>query len=174
MNKIIKKLEKHSLSDNELLELVSNKANLLTYTEVSKINTMDELLGPYGACIILYLSKHNYGHWCCIFLVGSNELEFFDPYGTYIDFQLKHIPEYFRKVSGQMCPHLSCLMINSPYLLSYNEYKFQKHEKDISTCGRHVAIRLILRKLDLESYKDFITSTPNDPDYVVTMLTAFI
>lgn len=175
MNKIIKELEKMSLSNNEVMKLVNGKANLIQYSELAKVSNIDEILKPYGACIILFLTRKNYGHWTCLFKVKPDELEFFDPYGLFIDDELNFkMPEYFRKKSNQDYPHLTWLLYNSPYKISYNEHKFQKKMKGVATCGRHTAMRLILRYLTLEQYKELIDGSRMDPDKFVTMLTSYI
>ena len=169
---MLKELQKISLSNEEMMKLVNNRANLVQYPELSKYNNIDQLLQPYGACIILYLTRKNYGHWTCVFKVDNNTIEHFDPYGLYIDEELNfNMDPYFRKVSGQDFPHLSFLLYNSPYNLSFNQYKFQQKIKDVSTCGRHTGMRLILRNLNLNDYKKLICSTKYTPDEVVTIIT---
>lgn len=175
MNKLIKELEEISLSNDEILELVDGKANLILYPELSKINNIDEILYPYGACIILFLTKKNYGHWTCIFKVNDNTIEYFDPYGLYIDNALNFkMDKYFRKINNEDFAHLTYLLYISPYNISFNQYKFQKKLKGVSTCGRHTAMRLILRDLSLDEYKKFMTNRKYSPDELVTILTSYI
>lgn len=174
MNKLIKKLEDKGISNFDILELVDHKANLITYTDLAKVNNIDEILDPYGACIILFLTRKNYGHWCCLFRTG-NLLEFFDPYGLKPDEELNFkIDPYFRKIAKQDYPHLSYLLYHSPYKISYNHFQFQKFKKDVKTCGRHVAVRLMFRHLPLEKYIKLILSSKFDPDKTVTLLTFHI
>lgn len=175
MNSLIKELENISLSNDEVLKLVNGKANLILYPELSKINNIDDVLNPYGACIILFLTKKNYGHWTCIFKLDEDTIEYFDPYGLYIDDALNFkMNKYFRKVNNQDFSHLTYLLYKSPYTITYNQYKFQKKMNGVSTCGRHTAMRLILRKLSLEQYKELMTSGKYSPDKLVTLLTSYI
>lgn len=168
----IKDLEKMSLSNDEVLQLIDGKANLVTYTQLKNYKNIDQLLGKYGACVILYLTKKNYGHWTCIFKINKKTLEIFDSYGIFPDDELNFkMNDNFRIVSGQNYPHLTYLLYNSPYDLTFNEYQFQKKGRDVATCGRHVATRLLLRKLSLENYKNLLTSDKYTPDEFVTMLT---
>ena len=177
MTNLLKELESISLSNYEVLELINGKANLIQYPELATKNNIDEILHPYGACIILYLTRKNYGHWCCLFRFKDdpNLLEFFDPYGLFVDDELNFkMNENFRKINNQDYPHLTHLLYISPYKISYNQYKFQKKLKGVATCGRHTSMRLLLRDLPLDNYKKFMTSTNYTPDELVTMLTTLI
>lgn len=175
---IIDKYKDIALSDKQVLNLIDKKANLILYPDLHKYNTIDEILRPYNACILLFEAKPNYGHWCCIFKIDENLLEFFNPYGGYPDDSLDYIPMRFRKISNQYYPHLSYLMLNSPYELSYNEHKFQKHDKNIKTCGRWCALRLICKDMSLKQFHKFINYGTDalgiDGDKFVTLLTMHI
>jgi hypothetical protein len=156
MNEILNRYADIALSDKQVLKLINGRANLILYPDLHKYKHIDEILEPYGACIILYESKPKYGHWCCIFKVNDKLLEYFNPYGGlnegFPDDSLEYIPMDFRLKSYQYYPYLSYLMYNSPYELSYNEHRFQKHDMDIKTCGRWTALRLIFRNLSLEQF----------------------
>lgn len=172
MSRTFKELENISLSNQEMIKLVNGKANLIQYPQLKNATSIDDILYPYGACIILYLTRKNYGHWTCIFKVNNDTIEHFDPYGLYIDDELNfNMDPYFRKISNEDKPHLSYLLYNSPYKLSFNQYQFQKRLKEVATCGRHVAMRLILRHLSLDDYKNLISNTEYSPDEVVTIIT---
>jgi|SRR5271154_2028970 len=175
---ILKVYENIALSDREVLKLIDGKANLILYPDLIEYDNIDEILEPYGACIILFEAKPKYGHWCCLFKQNEKLLEFFNPYGGYPDDSLEYIPMHFRLISNQYYPYLSFLMYYSPYELSYNEYKFQKHGKDIKTCGRHAAMRLVFRHLSLDDYKqllDFLCKILKmNYDEIVTLLTGYI
>lgn len=175
---IIKHYQDIALSNSEVLKLVDGKANVILYPDLYKYNTIDEILNPYGACILLFEAKPSYGHWCCLFKNRNNLIEFFNPYGGFPDDSLEYIPERFRKISNQDYPHLSWLLINSPYDLSYNEFKFQKHNEAIKTCGRWCALRLLCRNMDLYDFHkmiEYYTKLFNiTGDEFVTLLTMYI
>jgi len=179
MNNIIKEAEAIALSDKDVLKIVNHKANLVLYPDLHKYTHIDDILGKYGACIILFESKPQYGHWCCIFKATPTLLEFFNPYGKIIDGMpdegLKYIDPKFREETNQLLPYLSMLMLDSPYELSYNEYPFQKLAKGISTCGRHVCVRLLCRKMTLNDYYKMMTKMAKkydiDYDAIVTLIT---
>lgn len=169
---IINQYKQISLTDNDVLNLVGRKANFLLYSQLPNFRTLDEVLGPYKACFLLYESKKSYGHWVSIVLLDNGLIEFFDPYGTYIDDELEYIPENFRKISNQNYPHLTALLYQSEYPISYNQYPFQKHGQGINTCGRWSALRIICRWMSLEQFKKNFKKVNGDD--LVTLLTMFV
>lgn len=172
MDTIIKEYENKALSDAEVLKLIDGKANMVMYRNLHKFNDIDEILGPHGACILLFEAKPNYGHWCCLFKLDNNTIEFFNPYGGYPDDSLDFISDKFKKQSNQDQPYLSQLMLDSPYDLTYNEFPFQKVGKNIKSCGRWCAVRLICKNMSLENFADFFFN--NIGDELVTYLTMWI
>jgi hypothetical protein len=67
------------LSGKDILNMLEGKTKILIYPNLHKYNNINELLHPYGSCVILYMTKRNYGHWTC--LVDHNDrIEFYDPY----------------------------------------------------------------------------------------------
>ncbi len=173
--RLLKVYEDIALSDSDLMDLVDDKAKLVLYPELINYTSIDDVLGKYAACVLLFEAKPGYGHWVCLFR-DDDLIEFFNPYGGYPDDSLEFIPMHFREVSNQLEPYLSMLMMNSPYRLSYNEHAFQLHGKNIKTCGRHCAMRLIYRDLDLEDYTNLIRTLARklhtDADGVVSAVTA--
>lgn len=169
----IEELQAETLSNFEIMDKIKNKANLMTYSELMDYDDLDEALGPHEALVLLYETKKNFGHWVTIFKRG-NLIEHFDSYGYFPDDELDFIPDYFRKVEGIDYPHLSYLLDNSPYKLSYSEHKLQKHEKDVSTCGRWVISRLLLRHLPLDKFEKMFKNKDFDPDFLVTIFTELI
>src|ERR1017187_2346964 len=128
---IIKKLIGKALSNSEILKIINNKSNLVSYTNLHKYKSLDELLKNYGACIILYETSKNYGHWVCIFKLDPETIEFFDPYGGNMkpDKELQMINKDYRNSTNQNFPYLTKLMIDSPYVLTYNHHNFQSKKK---------------------------------------------
>lgn len=181
----INRLKDIALSDIQIMDLVDNKANLILYSDLHKINHIDELLEPYGACIILYESKPRYGHWTAVIKLNNKEIEFFNSYGDdgkihegIPDAMLGYIPKAFRQKSNQNHTYLAKLMVDSPYNLSYNQYNFQKDGEHIKTCGRHVGKRINWKHLSLDEYKrtldKYRKEFETDYDGVVSILTRHI
>lgn len=161
-----------ALSDQNLLDLIDHKANLILYPDIHHYKSLDQMLNPYGAAIILFCARPNYGHWCCIFKRTNNLIEFFDPYGSIIDEQLQYINKNYRKKSHQDHTYLTKLMIKSPYELSYNNYPFQHLKDGVKTCGRWVALRLACRNISLNKFAKIFLRP--DSDEIATLLTMYI
>lgn len=174
-DQLLKKYEDVALSDSALLKLIDGKAKIVLYPDLINYSNIDDVLGEYQCCVLLFEVQKNYGHWCCLFKVKPDEIEFFNPYGGYPDDSLDFIPLHFREVSNQYYPYLSLLLYNSPYQLSYNEHHFQKHGSGIRTCGRHCAVRILCRELSLDQYTDFLNyyreQLNMDYDALVTYIT---
>jgi hypothetical protein len=166
----LKEYEDIALSDKQVLELVNGRANIVLYPNLLNYKSIDELLYPYGACFLLFEAQPRYGHWCCITKHG-NTIEFFNPYGGYPDDSLKFISDEYRKISNQDYPYLSMLLLNSPYELTYNEFKFQRKHNDTKTCGRWCAVRILTKHIDLYNFHKIFK---DDGDMKVTLLTMYI
>lgn len=173
-NKELKYYEDIALSNFDILKLLDHKCNIILYPDLHKYNTIDDILNPYGACVLLFEAKPKYGHWVCLIKKG-NEVEFFNSYGGFPDDSLKYIPKQFAEQSNQNIPYLSLLLFESPYKLYYNEFQFQKHKKDIKTCGRHCVVRVLNKDIDIYEYKDLLDKLcekyHTDYDGIVTILT---
>lgn len=175
MDRIINKLKEKPLSSNDIYELLDGETSLVKNSDLHKYNNIDDLLYPHNCFFILYETEKNYGHWCCVILRDNYELEFFDPYGYFIDKQLDFIDDDFKKESNQDYPYLSNLFLKSPYKLTYNDVKLQKKENDNSSCGRHIALRMICKELPLKEYQKLMKNTKGmTSDDIATYLTAFI
>lgn len=172
----LKSYEDIALSNEDITNLLNGEVKIVLYPDLHNYKNIDEVLGPYKACILLFEAKPSYGHWVAIFKEDDKILSFFNPYGGYPDDSLDYIPYHFAEVSNQLVPYLSILMYNSPYKLTYNEFKFQKKKKGVKTCGRHCVFRLLNRDLDLYEYKRYLDALcklyKTDYDGVVTILTS--
>jgi hypothetical protein len=166
MNKLLEK----SLSSEDILQYLNHETSLIPYDYLAKYNNIYEALGPYERVVILYMTKENYGHWCCVWL-DKRGICFFDSYGGSPDSQLMHIPEYFRYESGQARPLLTALMYDSGMNVNYSDYELQRMEEGVNTCGRWVCTRLLYPTIEEDTFYKLMTSTDIDPDVLVTLLT---
>ena len=175
----LKEMENKALSNVDISNLLHGCVNIVVYPDVYKYKSIDQLMGVYGACALLYEAKPNYGHWCAVIKIGNDCCEFFDPYGGNIDGipdeVLQHIDPTFRDETHQNHTYLAKLMYDSRYDLSYNQYKFQEHKEGIKTCGRHVVSRIMFKNLSLDDYKRYLDKLSKyhnlNYDGIVTYLT---
>jgi hypothetical protein len=179
MDKLLKQLQSYSFSDKDMMNLIEGKANLVTYPEIAKYKTLDKLLGKHRACIILYLSKPNYGHWTCIFerTDEPGHIIFYDPYGFLPDEELKFNSYQVNRQLGQDKPYLLMLMVKAEnkYIYTSNGYRIQKMKKNNNICGRAVGLRLNFRNFGDEEFHNILTKNKYyKPDDWITILTSFI
>src|SRR5271155_4054466 len=112
MDKLIKHWEGKSFSGEDVHRLCEGKVSVKRYKELARARSLDEAWGKHKALIVLYETKDGYGHWCAIFEVDRDTMEFFDPYGMAPDAELNFINQRFRESSGQL-PYLTDLMLRS-------------------------------------------------------------
>ena len=95
-DKWLKETIAYALSNHELEKMMNNQIKVVIYPDLVNYNSIEELLEPFGAVIILYLMDTDTGHWVTLFRYpNSNKIEFFDPYGRKPDYGLKLIPIIF-------------------------------------------------------------------------------
>lgn len=165
--------EEYEISDQDLLDMTDNKYQIYKYHSLGDYDNIDDVLGSYGGCIIIFQNESaNSGHWVCLFKKDNNTLEFFDSYGLKPDDELKYSKYNLRIHNNKPVPHLSHLLDNSNYKIIYNKYKFQKWKHQTNTCGRHVGYRLKNKHINIEEYKKLLMNNKNyDSDFWVTVLT---
>lgn len=144
----------YSLSELDLRKIVGEKIPIIEYYQLNDIYDINHIL-DYGCCIILFELKKDNGHWLFLQRVNKSTLEFFDSYSNTPDAELKWIDVNKRKKLHEDFPKLSELMINSKYKkIVYLKHRLQKWSNKIATCGRHVAVRCLARKIPLKKYEE--------------------
>jgi hypothetical protein len=161
-------IAKIASSDNEYLP-----PRIVKYPDLNNFGSIEELLSS-GACVILYLTKSNYGHWTLLMKYQDKKgIEFFDSYGTNVDNELEWVPEDVKNNQGMRFPALSALLSKYCGPIHYNQYKFQG--KGTSTCGRWVAHRSRMRELCIDCYKNYVQEYCSrrgiSPDQAIVNLT---
>jgi len=156
-------MESKALSDKEIYDYMDGKVNIYTYEDLHKFQNIDQLLGRYQCCIILFCYEPNRGHWVTVFVGGDGKLHFFNSYGNlknkydgYPDEFLTLINKKYRRESHQDYPYLSDLLLNSEYELEYNDYPFQSLAQNIKTCGRWSVLRLRCSDLTDNQFINFV------------------
>ena len=87
MNRI-KQVMRKPLSESDLRKILGEDTKILTYPQLAKYNTVEELLPkPYDFCIILLLETQISGHWTAL-IKNPSQVEFFDSYGNAPDADL--------------------------------------------------------------------------------------
>lgn len=132
--------------------LMHGRTRVMRYHDLTSYPSIEAVLQPYGNAIILYPSaagRSDVGHWTCVFYTvderGCPCIEFFDPYGIFVDNELK----FTRNNTART---LAKLLYASPYPIVYNDYGIQLYQKNINTCGKHVINRLRHSGMSLDRY----------------------
>jgi hypothetical protein len=159
-----------SLSGNQIISALNGRTQIMTYKDLLKCDTIDDLLGIHDNAVILYLTKENYGHWTCIFKNGD-VVYFFDSYGTRPDDQFKKIPDQVNKMHHQTYKYLTSLLYHCPYEVRFNQHQLQKYGAGINTCGRWVIERLRNPDLNEDEFANVFLKSSINPDELVTLLT---
>jgi len=164
----------YSLSDLDIKTYLGHMVKIITYKELYKYQSIDQLLSPYDVVVILYEVKPNNGHWTILFRRNSKVIEFFDSYGLEVDDELKLINNKYRNQLKENFNYLTQLIYDSPYELEYNNYKFQKLDHKINTCGRWILLRYTNKHLNIDDFYEEIIKLSKKlkitPDLLVSRL----
>lgn len=181
MDAIIRRQFNKSFSSQDIMKVMNGEVNIIRYPDLAQFSHIDELLEPHGCAIVLYLNKPYFGHWVALNRVhcknGKRVLEHFDPLGYDIDAELKRLPSRMlpAHVNPDGQPLLSSLVYNSGYDdVIWNNLPLQKDGNNVNTCGRHCAVRLLLREVPLEKYLSLFKKQKLDPDFYVTAMTMWV
>jgi hypothetical protein len=150
-----------------------------TYTDLEGIDHIEQLLGPDGRAVLLFLTTGiRAGHWVGIWKRGRT-LNFFDSFGLAPDAERKWLSASRLVELHEDVPLLKGLFEDAKrrgYSTTFNHDHFQNETNQSETCGRHVAVRLNHTDLDNASYRDLITEMSHrmggaSADEVVVQLT---
>lgn len=166
-------IKAYSLSDSDMKKVIPT-LRIVSYPELLKAKTIDQVLDEKGRLMLLYLTENEHtGHWVCLLKrKGTDVLEYFDPYGGYgPDGESEWLSAEDLEEFGQDTFHLSKLIRASPYKLVVNKSKFQKDRTDNNTCGRHCLCRLYMKHLSLPEYAKLVKNSGVSPDDFVSGFT---
>jgi len=157
--------EQHDLTNDDIKSITKGKCKIMSYHELQNINSIDDILINNGACIILYETRQNFGHWTALIRQSNNVLEFFDSYGFQLDQELNY-------AKYNNTPYLSNLVNKSSYQLIQNTHRLQRYAKDINTCGRWTSLRIVLKNMNIGDFvRLFTTNNSYNGDFWATALT---
>lgn len=141
-------------------------ARIMTYKQLGaaakKGDSLDDVMGPNGTLVLLYLIGHSYGHWTLVFRRTPTVVECFDSYGYTPDDEFSFVPKGLREKTNQNFRYLTELLYRSPYSTEFNEVPFQDATPGIATCGRHCIARLAFSDLSIAQYQRRFKRQPMD------------
>ena len=153
MNRI-KQVMRKPLSETDIKTILGSDTKILTYPQLAKYNSIDELLPkPYDFCIILLLETPISGHWTAL-IKNPSQVEWFDSYGNAPDADLsKWLSPSQRIKLKENTYYLSNLLQGRNYV--YNKIKYQQMKEGVNTCGSHVSYRCYKFKNEGYNLKDY-------------------
>lgn len=164
----------YSLSNHDIKKALNNNVNIITYNDLSYYNNIKKAFNHKKFLVILFENKKNFGHWCCLFFHNNNTLEFFDSYGLMPDDELKFTSNVFRKNNNMLLPHLTYLLLKSPYNIEYNNYKFQSYNNNTNTCGRWVIVRLLYNDININDFYKIFGNIKNSDKFITKITNLFL
>lgn len=195
LNKIVNSEITKALTPNEIFSIAGKTCNVIKYPDLSEFNSIDEIFEEgnslYGlmrkdlpfdedSCIILYMSKPNFGHWCTVNRYrdkngNTKRIDFLDSYGDMIDDQLDYINNKFRGQSNQLTAHLCKLLDKADVPVHFNNVQLQVFGGNISTCGRYAALFLKHNNMKVENFTNSLLAASEKYkipiDRLVTLMT---
>ena len=161
----------YPLSDADIRKMLGNDIKIITYPELAKMRSADEMFDSKGRCILLFLtSSPTQGPWCCL-LNKSTGIEFFDPYGEAPERQKDDADPALLAQLDERQPYLTALLRKSGRPVYYNTYPFQRDSSGINTCGRHSVVRCLYAPYSLQKYAAIIKKSGLSPDDFVSGVT---
>ena len=175
IDRIIADAERYALSGEDILRIADGKCVVISYEDLHNLETLDSVLLPYDAVVILYQTSDSFGHWVTLLRRG-NTLEFYDSYGLRPDEELNMDNEFHKRIhNGEVVPHLSHLIRQDGYRVIYNSKRLQKNLEDENTCGRYAALRVRLRNFSVSKFNGLLTSNrAYTADFWVSALTLLV
>lgn len=166
-----KEVKSYPLGDDDLKNILGSNINILSYPDLENYEHIDDIFDDEGRCIILFLTENEFtGHWLCLHK-DEDGIHYFDPYGKSVDATKKWLSRTKLEQLNQDNPLLINLLKGSGEPVYYNSFDFQDDRKDINTCGRHCAVRLLFKDLSLDEYLQMIEESKLKPDSFVSNIT---
>jgi hypothetical protein len=171
----LKQLMKQSLSDDDIFNFFDNKVRIIKYSELQDINHIDDIIKPFGFCIILFeLLDINNGHWTLLQKCYKNKkpyILFFDSYGYKPENELNYaVSNKLLDITDQDRGYLLRLLYNQPLDVHYNQYRLQKIQTNINTCGKYCCVKGCFPDVNEDEFAELLRSTNYTPDELICLL----
>lgn len=158
----------YPLDEDDIRALLGSETRIITYPELAKYKSMDELLDRNGRAVILFLTdpkNRKTGHWIGVFTRPDGAYETFDAYGLPYGGPKRWLTGGELKDMGQSKPLLTNLLAAAGKPVYVSRMPLQKAGRDIATCGRWLALRMMLSRMPDDEFWDMAHSYPGlSPD----------
>ena len=147
--------------------------DIIKYAELSKYNTIEELLPNNGDFKIVFLEweKNKTGHWVALMKL-KDKYEYFNSFGVAYDNDLNVLSRCMRRILGENVREISRLLGKNKCKSS----KYRMQNKQSQSCGRYVISRIQCLKIGFnnDEYHDYLDELRQkyniDYDLVVCLL----
>ena len=130
------------------------------YEDIKKGDTIDDLVGLEGGCIILWSSVDaKIGHYTLL-ARWKNKIIYYDPLGLSVH-KLATITGNDNRLEK----------ILKGYDVTWNHFQYQKVKASVQTCGRAAVLRWNLITFNAKQWKGLMSHRNLSPDKIVTLLT---
>lgn len=154
----------------DIRHFVGHRVPIALYENVAHADDIEDVMGGESASALMYEfhkdAQNIRGHWTALLDHGSH-LEFFDPGGFAPDAELQYASAAVKAAAHEGQPYLVNLIRASGKPLVYNHRPLQASVVTLSTCGRHVAVRLAHAHQTLDAYTQWLEAQGNPDDVVV-------
>jgi len=171
---MVRMLRATPLSTDDIIKGMEGKAKVVIYPDLARVESLNQLFEPYNQIILLYLTAPTYGHYVCLWR-ERDIVYYFDSYGGAIDHPLEYNTHQKNISLGQGQPFLTNLLRRERPRVCVNTYGLQKEAKGDSECGRYCILRLQMKMISNQAFRDLLTSdNHHDADYYVCLMTSWI
>jgi len=162
-----KPLIQKSLSDRDIKKFFDNQIKIMRYSELSKYDNIKDVLHPYNRVIIL-IEAGDSNHWVLLQLIQHPSKKpyilFFDSYGISVGNEFDVIPRSIQHMTKQDRNQILHLLINQPLPVHYNQYRLQKLQDGVNTCGRWCSVKGMLMDMTEDEFNDTIRNICKQED----------
>ena len=155
------------ISLDQIRQIAPPDARVVTYAELANMDSLADLFG-HSKHVILHIPIDSLqsGHWVCIIL-HDNLVEYHDSYGRGPDDAILHSSPAVRLQLSKQGINLTELgRLLTGHRVAWSNVILQKEGDNHQECGYFVACRLGHADMLPDTYLDWITSFPVEPDYV--------
>lgn len=163
MQNKVNTLKYKPLSETDIKSFLGGRTRIVKYSQINAVTDIDQLVEPYGNCVILLETEPEFGHWICLkknVRPNFTMISFFDSYGGFPDKQKHYVGKDFLAESGQkynkLCELLYYCSYNNRYLVEFSHRKFQNiRDPKMATCGHWCSV-FIKSNLTIKEFNEYI------------------
>ena len=167
--------EKQPTTFDQLRYALRNDVAIFDYTDLANINNIEQLFQNSLNVIIFFPVENEFqGHYVCMMYYPDNHvISYFCPYGMspMRNIILSNYLKRFDESMLRVLPNLIKNFCKNGGKFLINAHQLQSSKNSISTCGRHVTMRILNRNIiDPTDYREFLKMYKLTPDQIVSLV----